>query len=106
MGGEILLYQMLTVHMGVDLGGGYVRMAQYLLDHPQVGTTIQHMGGERMTEGVRMQPFDPDGLTCRPYYLVEPLTRDATSPLVQEDRSQAIGIRSGSSQGHLRPSIA
>ena len=42
-----------AVHVGVDLGGGYVLVAEHLLDDPQVGSMLDQMRGERMPECMR-----------------------------------------------------
>ena len=45
------------VHLGVDLGGGDVRVAEHHLHGPQVGAAGQQVGGERMAEHVRADPL-------------------------------------------------
>ena len=38
------------VDMGVYLGGGGAGMAQQFLDDPEVGSTLQHVCGERVAD--------------------------------------------------------
>src|SRR5687767_1221495 len=45
--------QALPRHVGVDLCGRDVGMAQEELDHPQVGAVIDEMRGERVAQRVR-----------------------------------------------------
>lgn len=42
----------LVGHMGVDLGGGKIRMAQQHLHHPQVGAVVEQMGGKGVAQGM------------------------------------------------------
>ena len=54
MGPPVRIANMAAEQMRVQLCRGDVGMAQQLLDHPQVRTTIQEMRGKRVSEGVRM----------------------------------------------------
>ena len=45
-----LLLPCAAVHVGVDLCGCYVLVAEHLLDNPQVGPMLYQMRGERMPE--------------------------------------------------------
>jgi hypothetical protein len=47
------LHQVIPRHVGVDLGGADVGVAQQGLDHPQVGAAFQQVGGEGMAQDVR-----------------------------------------------------
>jgi len=51
-------------HMGVNLGGGDVGMTEQQLQHAQIGTVVEHMGGKGVAQAVRRQPFDADRLGC------------------------------------------
>ena len=44
------LLQALARHVGVDLRGRDVCMAEQHLDHAQVGTVIEQVGGESMAQ--------------------------------------------------------
>ena len=46
----------LVEHMGIDLGGGDVGVAQHLLHGAQVGAMVQQMGGEGVAQHVRADP--------------------------------------------------
>src|SRR5688572_19657060 len=46
------LPQVLPVHVGVDLRGGDVDMAEHLLDGPEIRTPFEQVGGEGMAKGV------------------------------------------------------
>jgi hypothetical protein len=39
-------------HMGVDLRGRQIAVAQQHLHHPQIGAMVEQMGGKGMTQGV------------------------------------------------------
>ncbi len=42
----------LPVDVGVDLGRADLRMAEHLLDHPEVGPPSEEMGGEGMPQNM------------------------------------------------------
>ncbi len=42
----------LVGHVGVDLGGGEIRVAQQHLHYPQIGAMVEQMGGEGVAQGV------------------------------------------------------
>ena len=52
MGLVIDVLQLLLNDMGVDLGGGDIRVAQHLLDGAQVGAVFQQVDGEAVAQGV------------------------------------------------------
>ena len=52
MGLLVRLLQARRVQMGVDLGGGQVRVAQQQLDHPQIGPLGEEMGGHGVAQRV------------------------------------------------------
>lgn len=43
----------LPADMGVNLGGGYLTVSEHQLDRPQVRSSLQEMGSERMAQDVR-----------------------------------------------------
>ena len=45
----------LSLHMGIDLGGADVGMAQQKLHGPQVSPAFQQVGGKGMAEGGEME---------------------------------------------------
>ena len=49
----VYLLQPRRVHMGVDLGGGDVGVAEQLLDLPEVGAAGQEMRGKAVSQRVR-----------------------------------------------------
>lgn len=61
---QIDLGQLRAVDMRVDLRGRNIGMAQNLLQHTQVGTAREHVGGKGVAQGVGMEPNQP---TWRPY---------------------------------------
>lgn len=61
VGVAVFLLNVGTVHVGVYLGSGNVRVTQKLLDNAQVGTTFQQMRGERMPQRMRMQILNANG---------------------------------------------
>src|SRR5829696_5070437 len=56
MGFAVAVLQPLGRHVGVDLGGRQVLVAEQLLDAPDVGPGVQHVRGERVPQGVRRRP--------------------------------------------------
>src|SRR6266542_1843587 len=64
MGAVIDPPQSPAVDVAVDLSGRERAVAEQLLDHPQVGTTLQQMGGEGMAQpvGVRHDPAQRAGI--------------------------------------------
>ena len=52
MGFHVHVPELLIHHLGIDLGGGDVRVAQHLLDGFQIRPVFQQMGGEGVAQGV------------------------------------------------------
>jgi hypothetical protein len=54
MGVRLLVHlpQVLQSHMGVNLGGGQIRMPQQLLHNPDIQALVQEVRGETMPEHV------------------------------------------------------
>ena len=46
------VFELALDHMGVDLGGGNVRVTQHLLDGPQVRSVFQQVDSKGMAQGV------------------------------------------------------
>jgi len=46
-------FEPLIKYMGVNLGGGNIRVAKQGLHHPKVGAIMQKMAGESMPKHVR-----------------------------------------------------
>ena len=46
------LPEVVSIHVGVDLGGGDVGVTEKLLDSSKVRPSLQEMGGKAVTEGV------------------------------------------------------
>ena len=53
VGGDVDLAEPVHRDQGVDLGGGDRRVAEQFLDHPDVGASVEHVGGERVPQRVR-----------------------------------------------------
>ena len=47
------LEEVVTVKVCIYLCGGYTDMPEELLDHPEVSSALQKMGGEAMSQSVR-----------------------------------------------------
>ena len=45
--------QMIIQHMRIDFRGGYIRMSQQCLDHPQICASRQEMRGKGVSDRVR-----------------------------------------------------
>ena len=54
-------FEALPGHMGIDLGGGDVYVAQHDLYRPQVSTAFQKMTGKRVPQGVGCDIFADAG---------------------------------------------
>ena len=54
MGVLVHHFQSVAGDLSVDLGGGQIGVAKKLLDRPQVGSTLQEMGREGMSQRVGM----------------------------------------------------
>ena len=52
--------QPLASDVGVDLGGGDVRMAEQGLDDPEVCAALEQVGGEGVPQDVGRDPFGID----------------------------------------------
>ena len=82
----VSLANMLAADLGVDLGGGNVRMAQQLLNHAKVHAAAEHMGREAVAERVRRHRALDAGvariaLDDQP----ETLPRQALTPAIDEE---------------------
>ncbi len=79
---QIDLGQLCSVDMRVDLRGRNIGMAQNLLQHTQVGTAREHVGGKGVAQRTGMGPHQPH---LTPIPLADPmhgLARQATSVLI------------------------
>ncbi len=52
MGFVVDVFELFFHHLGVDLGGGDIRVAQHFLDGAEVRAVFQKVGGERVAQGV------------------------------------------------------
>ena len=79
---QIDLGQLRAVDMRVDLRGRNIGMAQNLLQHTQVGTAREHMGGKGVARGMGMEPHQPHLAPIPLAYRMHGLARQATSVLI------------------------
>src|SRR6188472_937039 len=56
MGGSVRVAQACRIDASVDLRGRYRCVTEQLLDHPQVGTALEQVGGEAVSQRVRRDP--------------------------------------------------
>src|SRR5207249_6325944 len=56
--------QVLAVHVGVELGGGEVGVAQHLLDRPQVSSALEQVRGEAVAQRMRRDTLGEPRLLC------------------------------------------
>src|SRR2546425_5740269 len=56
--------QVLAVHVGVELGGGEVGVAQHLLDRPQVSSALEQVRGEAVAQRMRRDTLGEPSLLC------------------------------------------
>lgn len=71
-------FQPFPGHMGINLGGGNIGMAEHSLYRTQIGPVFQQVGGERMAQGMGSNVFGdarfpgvafndlPEPLPCQP----------------------------------------
>ena len=64
--------QFALIHMSINFGRGNIRMAQHLLNGPQIGTVGKQMAGETVAQSVRINIFGDPRPECgvlddRPY---------------------------------------
>ena len=52
MGFAVDILQVVLHHVGVDLGGGDIRMPQHLLNGTEIRSVFQQMDGEGVAQGV------------------------------------------------------
>ena len=62
---SVHIHQMVLRDVGVNLGGGYIHMAQHGLDGAQVRAALEQMGGKRVSQFVWAQNFGDAGFDCR-----------------------------------------
>lgn len=79
---QIDLGQLRAVDMRVDLRGRNIGMAQNLLQHTQVGTAREHVGGKGVAQGVGVEPHQPHLAPIPLAYRMHGLARQATSVLI------------------------
>ena len=56
------LPQALVVDVGINLGGGNIGVPEQFLDHPQVGSVLEEVGGEGVAQEVRVDVLFESGL--------------------------------------------
>ena len=81
--------QLPPVHVGVDLGGADVGVAEKFLNHPEVGATDQKVGGETVPELVGMHILEPGDLGILPHDLPD---RDPFERAAAEGQKQSLKI--------------
>ena len=52
------LPQELVVDVGINLSGGNIGVPEQFLDHPQVGSVLEEVGGEGVAQQVRVAQYD------------------------------------------------
>lgn len=79
---QINLGQLRAVDMRVDLRGRNIGMAQDLLQHAQVGTAREHVGGKGVAQSVGMESHQSHLTPIAFTYRMHGLARQATSVLI------------------------
>ena len=79
---QIDLGQLRAVDMRVDLRGRNIGMAQNLLQHTQVGTAREHVGGKGVAQGMGMEPHQPHLAPVALTDGMNALARQTTSVLI------------------------
>lgn len=100
--------QLSPVHVGIDLGGTDVGVAEEFLNHPEVGAADQKVGGETVPELVGMHILQAGDLRIFPHDLPD---RDAFQGAAAEGEKQSLQITAivetdemGSEFGQILPS--
>ena len=94
--GQDFLLPCAAVHVGVDLGGRYVLMSEHFLYNPQIGSMLDQVGGERMSEGVRRNVLED--ARCKGvflYDLEQGDSADGLSESVEEYKVVRLCVRNG-----------
>lgn len=66
-----LTFKLLHIQMGIYFGGQYGFVPQHLLHMPDIGPSLQKVGGETVAENVGADRFDNAGLFSRRLYYME-----------------------------------
>src|ERR1051325_9080078 len=83
--------EILPVHMGVDLRGGEIRMAEHLLHRAEVGATFEEVGGKAVAQGVRRDSLSNSGaLRCTLHDTPGTHPREWLAPGIQQQSSPAL----------------
>src|SRR5262249_14440467 len=53
----VLALEIVPVNVGIELCGRKISVSQHFLNRPQVGTTLQQVGGKGVPQGGRRPPF-------------------------------------------------
>ncbi len=84
--------------MGIALGRRHAGVPEQLLDHPQIGSPVEQMGGEAVPQGVGMRRIEgstiddpPDVARCQP------------APPAVEKHGLAGSSRRWARSAHLQP---
>ena len=59
----INLFQSFFDHVGINLGGGNIRMAQHHLHGTKIGSAVKQVRGETVPQHVRSKAFSQSRLT-------------------------------------------
>src|SRR5437660_9447628 len=76
----------LAIHVGIDLRGGDVRVAQHRLHRAQVRAALEQVGGEAVAKRMRVDPLlDAGGARIPAEQLPEPLPRHVAAAWRDEE---------------------
>ena len=74
------------VEVDINLGGGYRFVTEHLLDGAEIGSALEQMGCEGVTEGVGRDVFAYAGGLCKPFdYLKGALACETASTTVEKE---------------------
>ena len=87
------LFQALVVDMGINLGGGNIRMSQQFLNDPQVGSVLKQVGGEGVAKEVWINIPGKSGLTGTfLHYFSDPVRAEGAAPYGKKDFGRSVGF--------------
>ena len=87
MGPVVNVLELLFDYLGIDLRGGYIGMAEHLLNGSEVSAVFKQMSGKGVTESMRCDLLLYSGfLLIGFYYFPESLTGHARAAYIDKER--------------------
>ena len=87
-------FENISIHMGVDLGGGNIGMTEHLLHNPKVRASLKQVRSKGVSELMRREiPLDTGYQGRTPHNVVEGHTRDWLTLLADEDEITMLALQ-------------